>query len=311
MLPSSMASQLAPAAQTAILNVLANGGALTRRPSGEVSAVRTMTLDGFDQISVGWSPILQAAGYRMELNAVFCHSSPQVTFTPVPHPQRVGGNSPRRCELADLLIVIDHFDNVESVAERRAVLIQAKMLDRGSIRLSGTDWVQHELLGWLPPFRFVSGNYHQRCRNLNTSPAGIPRLSGEYGGIDLRPAPPIWNQQLTQWSSPWLHSTLSLDNFLAGMATGDPWCGREACPGGQDDWSFTVDELLTVTASRSTSNGAVQMLRGNRNILGCISNTSLTPAFGGGGWDDYTERDAREWPDGAISTIHMRFFPIG
>lgn len=72
--------------------------------------------------------------------------------------------------------------------------------------------------------------------------------------------------------------------------------GRE---GGADDWSFTVDELLRVTAARPVTKQS-RVVRGNTNVIGFISDTS---SFGGG--DDYVEDDMSEWPPGPISTIHL------
>ena len=62
MLPKPLAPFLETAADAAIIKVLTHGGARTSKPSGEVSAVRTLTLDGFDEIASAWSPILKAHG---------------------------------------------------------------------------------------------------------------------------------------------------------------------------------------------------------------------------------------------------------
>ncbi len=56
---------------------------------------------------------------------------------------------------------------------------------------------------------------------------------------------------------------------------------------GQDDWSFTVEELLQVTASRPiTKNTGIP--RGNSNVVGLVADTSL---FGGGDGDGYDVDD--------------------
>lgn len=300
MLPPSLTHMLNSAADAVIAKVLAQGGTLTGKPSGEVSAVRTMTLDGFDEVAAAWSPILLANGYRIELHAVFCHSRPHVTFKPVPHPNYMGGTAPRRCELADLLIVIDHVDRSRQVDDRRAVLVQAKMLKGGSVMPSGSEWVQHELLAWLPPFTFLDSGYDPRARDLSGVPlVGLPAHTAEYGGIDLKSAPPEWRQVLTHKNAPWFKGPVSLACFLAEMATGNLDYSRTAVRGGADDWSFTVDELLRVTAARPVTKQS-RVVRGNTNVIGFISDTS---SFGGG--DGYVEDDMSEWPPGPISTIHL------
>lgn len=306
MLPLSLAISLQAAADVAISKVLVGGGTHTRPPNGEVTAVRTMTLDGFDEIAACWSPVLRSAGYRIDLRAVFCHSRPHVTFAPVPHPKHPGGKSPRRCELADLLIVIDHFDPFQKIDDRRAVLVQAKLLKGGMVRPSGAEWVQHELLGWLPIFTFVDAGYDPRSRDLNGTPLiGSPTLSAEYGGINLKTSPPVWQHELPQTMAPWFNSCIPLAGFLAHMATGHMNCGREAVRGGSDDWSFTVDELLRVTAARPITKKKSSPLRGNDNVVGFLADTSTLEDSGDGGWDDYIEGDVPEWPEGAISTVHM------
>ena len=168
MLPKVIASQLGTSAQAEVESVLANGGPRTSKPTGEVSAVRTMTLDGFDAIANVWTPILRSHRYRIGLQAVFCHSRPQVSFKRIPSPYApppsAGGRG--RCELADLLVVIDHTDPSAQVKDRRAVLIQAKLLHAGAIKPSGKEWIQHELLAWRPGFDFMdSGIYEKNSRS--------------------------------------------------------------------------------------------------------------------------------------------------
>ena len=218
---------------------------------------------------------------------------------------------PRRCELADLLIVIDHIDPFHNIDDRRAVLVQAKMLKSGVVKPSGAEWVQHELLAWLPAFTFVDSGYDPRNRDFNGTPlVGSPVLSAEYGGIDLKTSPPVWRHELTQTTTPWFNSPIPLADFLADMTTGGSYCGRDAVRGGSDDWSFTVDELLRVTASRPITKKKSSVLRGNDNVVGFLEDTSPLSGSGGGGWDDYVEGDVAEWPEGPISTIHASFRSI-
>lgn len=305
MLPSALAPNLYSAADPVVAKVLAHGGARTGKPHDEVSAVRTMTLDGFDQIAAAWSPILKTSGYRIDLRAVFCHSRPHVTFAPVPHPNYPGGTAPRRCELADLLIVIDHFDLLKGIPDRRAVLVQAKMLKGGAVRPSRSEWVQHELLAWLPSFTFVDRGYDPRSRNLNGKPqVGMPAYTAEYGGIDLKSSPPEWRHELTLTIAPWFHSPAPLACYLAKMATGDPHYSRKAARAGSDDWSFTVDELLQATAARPITKKR-DVCRGNGNVVGFIAETSSPAGAGDGGGHDHIDGEIPEWPEGPISTIRL------
>lgn len=323
MLPSSLAHDLSLAASPVPAHVLLNGGPRTGKPRGEVSGVRTMTLDGFDEIADKWTPILNAAGFRIELVSVFCHSSPQVTFKASAHPNYTATSTSCQCELADLLIVIDHID-FKGVVDRRAVLVQAKMLKGGALKPSGKEWVQHKLLAWLPVFTFKSSLYNPAARNLRKAP-GPKAPTAEYAGIDLSSLAPEWRHELTRKSAPWFHSAIPLADYLANMAVGAPSCGRPAIPGGSDDWSFTVDELLAVTAAQGMTK-ASKVVRGNPNIVGFVAATSPpSPSFasatptavqlaqllgaresggGEGGAHGVDEEDAY-WPDGPISTVHM------
>lgn len=304
MLPQQLAPVLYIAADPVIATVLTSGGTRSGKPPhDEVSAVRAMTLDGFDQIAAAWSPILKAHGYRIDLRAIFCHSRPHVTFAPVPHPKYSGGPTPRRCELADLLIVIDHFDPFKKIDDRHAVLIQAKMLKGGAVKPSRKEWVQHELLAWLPSFTFVDHGYDPRSRDLNGPPqVGVPAYTAEYGGIDLKSSPPEWWHELTQTTKPWFRSPVRLACYLAKMATGANAYSRKAVRGGSDDWSFTVDELLRVTAACPITKKS-SVTRGNDNVVGFIADTSSHAGAGGGG--GHVEGEMLEWPEGPISTIHV------
>ena len=312
MLPPILSGRLSLAADPVIAKVLAHGGVRSSKPRGEVSAVRTMTLDGFDEIAWAWAPIIRTHGYRIDLRSVFCHSRPHVTFAQVPHPNYPGGTTTRRCELADLLIVMDHVDRRRKIDDRRAVLVQAKLLKSGAVKPTSKEWIQHELLAWLPAFTFVDSGYDARSRKLNQTPfVGSPERTAEYGGIDLNSSPPKWRHELTQTTAPWFNSPVLLANYLATMAIGHPSCSREAVRGGSDDWSFTVDELLRVTAARPITKKS-SVARGNDNVVGFIADTSpLTlDAGGGGGGQDYFDSDTSEWPEGPISTVHLTLAPI-
>ena len=67
--------------------------------------------------------------------------------------------------------------------------------------------------------------------------------------------------------------------YLAGMAMGHNMTGRRAIEGANDDWSFTVDELLRVTALIGIPMGSATP-RGRSQIAGFMS--SLGAAATGG-----------------------------
>lgn len=236
-----VASALAVVADLVTEKVLTHGGIETKIPVGEVSAVETMTRDGFAEIAVAWHPIVAAMNYRLDLHAIFVHSRPQVRW------DRADGSS-GRCELADLLVVVDH-KGPGSAKDRTAVLIQAKLLKNGAIRLQGSEHVQFELLSSWPGFTFVTPGYASNKRDFSDESLFARAISsGEYGGIDLAASPRLWVQEML---AP-LRTTegrVSLGELLAGMAQGNDNFGRQACIGGADDWSFTIDELLSVTAA--------------------------------------------------------------
>lgn len=146
----------------------------------------------------------------------------------MPHPRYPSSAAPRRCELADLLIVIDHVDCSKNIDDRRAVLIQAKMLNGGALRPAGSEWVQHELLAWLPAFTFVDHGYDPRSRDLSgTPPVGLPAHTAEYGGIDLNSASPTWRHELTQTTAPWFNSPVhSLAIWPEWQLVTSPTAGR-------------------------------------------------------------------------------------
>ena len=308
MLPYKLISSLATAAAPPIDKVLASGGVRSAAPRGEVSAVRALTLDGFDEIAQAWSPILKAHGYRIDLRAVFCHSHPLVSFARIPSPYAPARpTSTGCCELADLLLVIDFVDPRSRQRDRRAVLIQAKRLKGNNLRPSGKEWIQHELLAWLPSFTFNDAVYDPRARDLSGNPTiGNPAFTAEYGGIELNPTQIGWSHWLPVRNTNKFEAVIDLASFLAGMAVGEGECARQAVAGGADDWSFTVDELLKVTAAKPIVKANPTVLRGNDNMVGFLMDTAPYLAIAsGGGRDDFLEGDIPEWPEGPISTVKI------
>jgi len=295
--------QLADAAETVVREVLDRGGPRTPRPCGEVGAVRTLTLDGFDAIASAWEPLLRPTFHRLELTAIFTHSRPHVSFTPVSYTKGTG-----RCELADLLIVVDHQNYVGMIDDRRAVLVQAKRNKNRKIRLVGSDWTQHELLTYLRPFTFVDPGYDVRTRHLSGTPMiGDPDVTAEYGGVEIDLLPRRWSHWLPGPPNS-LQAEIGIGLYLASMAAGARQCGREAVEGGGDDWSFTVDELLRVTGALPIVKSDPAVLRQNSNVIGLIYDAAayLSVPRGlsarGGPEKPYEEE---YWPEGPINVVQL------
>jgi hypothetical protein len=244
MLSTLNASSLAKAAAPAITNALTHGGPGVKAPTNEPTAVAAVTWVATTAIATAWSPLLRPHGLVASLHGVFCHGSPQVTFSDA-------SGATRRCELADLLIVADDC-TTGSISDRRAVLVQAKRFSKGKkISTSGTAAHQLDLYTRWPSFNFTSAAYNATARNFGKSGPGSMGESGRYGGIDLSPLPVVWEHIAPAASSMSAGAGTQLAEFLSDMLIGSPAFGRAATSGGVDDWSSTVDELLSVTAAQT------------------------------------------------------------
>jgi hypothetical protein len=268
-----------------------------------VSAVRTVTLDGFDAIAAAWEPLLRPTFHRLELTAIFTHSRPQVRFTPLRYTKGTG-----RCELSDLLLVIDHQDYGGTIDDRRAVLVQAKRHKKSRIKLAGSDWTQHELLADLPQFTFVDPDYDARPRDLKGMPlVGDPALTAEYGGVEIDLAPRRWSHWLPAAPNI-LQAEIAIGHYVSFMAAGVGGCGREAKPGTDDDWSFTVDELIRVTGELPIVQSTPEALRKNSSVMGFIydaaSYLSVPRGLSAGGGPEKPDEE-EYWAEGPISVVHL------
>lgn len=237
MIPSSLIPALSVAADTAINNVLRNGAPGQKQPKGEVGFVAAVVLGGVHGIASAWQPILHPHGYSVRISGVFCHQSPMVTFT-----DRSGNQA--TCELADLLVVVDDISGHNH--RRWAALIQAKMAAaKGGKKITGSgDLRQLDLFTRWPSFTLPSG-YNPGGRDFFTCvyPGSILDC-GRYGLIAKKPNP-HWHQQAPAITMP--AGGDQLGTFLARMVeAGQVGYGREAT-GLADDWSQTVDELMTRT----------------------------------------------------------------
>lgn len=296
---------LATLADLIAQKVLAFGGSQTPKPFDEPSAVETLTRDGFSEIAQAWDPFFTNLGYRVDLHAVFVHSRPQVRWT-----RRDGSTG--RCELADLLIVVDH-KGAGHDRDRRAVLVQSKLLKNGKIRLRNKEWVQFELLSEWPLFTFVTPGYAPSSRDFrDETECDNASISGEYGGIDMKAGPPVCVQEMV---GPQRTTTgrITFGELISGMVRGLGMTGREARVGGLDDWSATIDELLRVTAALPITIASA-VPRGHSHSLGMLvaqANYGMMPTLSAaarrpdGAPPKFTE-DGDD-PGGPISTVHLTF----
>lgn len=240
MIPASLTQSLAYWANIAIVDSLTNGAFGQNKPTGEVGFVAAIVLGAVSSISTTWRRVLQPHGFSIRLTGVFCHQTPRASFTDST------GNMVA-CELADLLVVVDDLTSGH-LSTRRAVLIQAKMAQRGGGKTlaSMRDLIQLDLLSNWPPFTLPS-SFAPGARDFNTCKfAGSPVDCGRYGLIEPQPSPK-WKQHAPAQSMP--HIGEDLGTYLAHMVESGPvGYGREASGTG-DDWSGTVNELLNVTGS--------------------------------------------------------------
>ncbi|MEX0319915.1 MAG: hypothetical protein AB3N21_18310 [Ruegeria sp.] len=247
MVPHHLVASLATAADTAINNVLQVGASGQSKPTGEVGFVAAVVIGGVHDIANAWSPLLHPHGLSVKMSGVFCHQTPRATFTDN-HGTIVS------CELADLLVVVE--DNTGGRPGRRwAVLIQAKMAapGGGQTLTQPGDLRQLDLMSRWPSFTLPK-NFAPGARNFATCRyQGKPLDCGRYGLVEGQPSPD-WHQQAPAPVMP--AGGDRLGSFLAHMVeTGQVGYGREATGLG-DDWSRTVDELMTQTYSQFFSYAA-------------------------------------------------------
>ena len=296
---TGLQGRLASAARTEINSALSGRGTSTSgtvvaKPTSEPTAVASVLLVGVPQIAATWKPLLAKHSLSVTMHGVFCHGTPQVRFTD-------SSGAPKRCELSDLLVVVDDSTSGSS-PDRRATLVQAKLASPAShITIgSGTDADQLDLLRNWHQFQFVSAAYNTAKRDFTAaSQPGHWYESGQYGGIEL--SPPSWLQAAPGPSPMSLGS--SLGSVLAAMVFGLD--GRQtsivAAPGpgsaplGADDWSATIAELLATTFNRSF--GLVASVGSARPHRGVTARAMYGSPTGGAA--------STFGPDGGISTVYV------
>jgi hypothetical protein len=276
----------------------------------EVPAVEAVVRVGMRMIARQWRLTGNFSKGGLALQTVFTHAAPKVNFS-----RPSGGTG--RCELADVLFVIDDPSAILPESQRRAVLVQAKLHDppRHLHLNSGNERVQFELLSAWPAFTFHASFYRPHVRHLTHGPAE-PEWSGEYGGID-QPPPGEWTQYHILNSAfattPPISGAITLGTLLTGMLAGRGGHGRPAIPHGRDPWSETVDELLDVTFKRPLRRRQPRSRRGREYHLAFMNFDDVVDgrampqqllADGDAKPPDLVG-EGDEWPDGAISVVRF------
>lgn len=235
-----VAGKLAASADAAIGLSLSKGAAGgVKAPRTEPGLVAAVVIDAIPAMAHAWRSHLQPLGLNIEISAVFTHQSPMVRFT---SPANAAG----RCELADMLVVIDDL----RTKSRTAALVQAKMAaGRGWVKICGyQNKLQLDLFQNWPPFDFEEKAYNLQQIDFNKS--GGAAGSGLYGIIDRHwlsaPRVPSWKQLDPSAVPGATVSAPTLGEFIVSMLGNK--AGRDATlKHSPSDWARTVETLMKVT----------------------------------------------------------------
>lgn len=233
--------QLATAADSAVSRALGNGAPImTSVPRTEPGLVAAVHLGAIPEIAAAWSLPLASRGMHVKLTGVFCHQSPMVTY-------HVGGRH-HRCELADLLVVVDN--RTRYCNGRRAALIQAKMASKAETVdvKKGSGWTQLALYQGWPLFDFELATYGLKSVNLTLG--SDSHCSGTYGIIDRhwhRSRAPRWSQHPANPTPKKTRGYPELGCFLARMLAGHAGFGRAVDASVNPTWTKVVDALMRET----------------------------------------------------------------
>lgn len=180
MIPDTLFDDLVCGARIAVFHAWLSAFRKPDSPPDEIDHIYSMTTVGMSELGALWAPILNSKGLSLRVTGVFCHQTPKAHYV---HP-RDGKKSP---ELGDLLIVHEHkntcLDGTTEIT-RRAVLVQAKMVDNGVPGGGTVDQYQEYLYEHWPDFKLKGrgsgvGRFLSGQRNLRP---GID--VGRYGLIE-------------------------------------------------------------------------------------------------------------------------------
>lgn len=275
------------------------------RPQSEVGFVATFLLRAVSRIASSWKPLCASAGVSLAVRSVFCHSAPQVEFP--------GAAGKDRCELADLLVVVDRFTLGNMT--RHACLIQAKMAGRAErVFLSNpSSRTQLELYQKWPPFDFIEKSYAMTNILFNDRAPDVDR-SASIGVIDrhLYNYPGVWTQHRSSPTPAIIKANdIRLGPFIANMIARNSPSGRLATPLAGSDYSKVVERLLSITYNRlfkhrPTLGIGVERIRGVTAfaLLQLNKIAEFYEEIGNDGPPAGVEIIEEERPEG-ISTLHI------
>jgi hypothetical protein len=290
------------AANAAIAKALERGAPQMKSPPRtEPGLVAAVHLSAIPDIASAWSGHLRSLGLQVKLTGVFCHQSPIVTYQ-----DRKG--SGQRCELADLLVVID--SRTQFWNGRRAVLIQAKMATSArTVRIKkGQDTAQLELYQDWPLFDFEQAAYG--LKGVDLTKGSDCHYSGAYGIIDRHwhsSKAPRWTQHPATPTPTKTYNAPEFGDFLARMVAGAAACGRDASATINPSWSGVVEALLRETLAKNFSHSpSLGPLTPPRSIstMAFMQASSFAILAGAGGPPDGQMSMIEGEPSG-ISTLHL------
>jgi hypothetical protein len=297
MIPDDLFDALACGARAAVHKAWNHAFSLKGSLPDEIDHLYAMTTVGIREIGVSWSPILSTAGIALRVTGVFCHQTPKAHYT---HP--IAGL--KRPELGDLLVVHEHKtarpggpDDIS----RRAVLVQAKMVDQGVPGGGKVDQYQEYLYEHWPDFE-LKGRGPGKAGFLpgqrNFRPGGLD--TGRYGLIERDPHTHVMPPYFPFCCGlPWTYSEPrkpvrsaggeDAGAFIANMLYDTSWMrGRTALiPAAplalstgtpNNHFDVTVEELLTLTANKTLRFKNKSYIKGIRgeSVFACFQQS-----FGG------------------------------
>lgn len=180
MIPDTLFDALACGARIAVRHAWSHAFAMSGGTPDEIDHIYAMTTEGIRELGTQWSPILRSKGLSLRLTGVFCHQTPKAHYL---HP--VDGH--KAPELGDLLIVHEHKNTHPGgtiVITRRAVLVQAKMVDEGVPGGGKVDQYQEYLYEHWPDFE-LKGRGPGTVKFLSGQRVFRPGIDpGRYGLIE-------------------------------------------------------------------------------------------------------------------------------
>lgn len=297
MIPDCLFNALACGARAAIHKAWVSAFASKSSRPDEIDHLYAMTTVGIREIGANWAPILHAKGISLRVTGVFCHQTPKAHYV---HP-RVGLTSR---ELGDLLVVHEHkttFPDGHTETSRRAVLVQAKMVDQGVPIGGKVDQYQEYLYEHWPAFE-LKGRGRSTQRFLPGQRNFGPGLdAGRYGLIERNlQAYPIPLFKRYCFGFPWTYSDprnsirsaggedagafianmLFDTSQMRGRSVRIPSAPLSLVTTPNNHFDVTVEELLTLTAAKTLCFKSKSSIKGQRgqSVIACFQRE-----FGGAG----------------------------